>query len=213
MIFWSVYGGPGRWALGMCITQPGSALWVSCCVDCFWGKQASGPGTDSSISWSQLLGLGWDVRVSNRAGNEVTQLWRCQPWALSFNNLSCSVPRKVLFFFQNPDQMDPFKPSLTQADLDIPLTSSHGSHHPIIRLCICMFISLLLVSSLWTQILLLLVCPPMSVCSLSKAWCVGNNQKVCVDWLNEWMFLLGSKWSIKERAGTWVPLPVSSSTN
>ena len=120
---------------------------------------------------------------------------------------------KYFFVFQNPDQMDPFKPSLTQADLDIPLRSSHGTHHSIMRLCICMFISLLLVSSIWTQILFLLVCPPMSVCSLSKAWCVGNNQKVCVDWLNEWMFLLGSKRSIKERAGPWVPLPVSSSTN
>lgn len=69
---------------------------------------------------------------------------------------------KYFFFFfpPNPNEMDPLKPSFTRADLDIPLRRALGTDHPIMQLHICMSISLLLVSHIWTQILLLLVCPP-----------------------------------------------------
>ena len=68
---------------------------------------------------------------------------------------------KYFFFFPpNPNEMDPLKPSLTRADLDIPPRRALGTDHPIMQLHICMSISLLLVSHIWTQILLLVVCPP-----------------------------------------------------
>ena len=53
---------------------------------------------------------------------------------------------KYFFFFPNPNEMDPLKPSLTQADLDIPPRRALGTDYPIMQLSICMSISLLLVS-------------------------------------------------------------------
>lgn len=55
---------------------------------------------------------------------------------------------KYLFFFSfpNPNEIDPLKPSLTRADLDIPPRRALGTDHPIMQLSVCKSISLLLVS-------------------------------------------------------------------